>query len=629
MAHIIRHHSPGFAAVFDDRLEQDLTPDGLSEAAIVQRLNRLWAGLLPASTASINGLTVGDAATAVPRIEGYRIEETIGFGGMGVVYRAQQIRPLKRSVAIKLIRPEFANHTILRRFETERQALASLDHPGIAKVLDAGVTEDQRPFFVMELVDGIALGRFLQVSDSTLAERLTLFTDLCRAIEHAHRRGIIHRDLKPSNVMVARVDDRLVPRVIDFGLAKAVPEEDGQTTLTLGGQMLGTLQYMSPEQARVFDCPVDIRSDLYSLGVILYQLISGMTPYSGAYSYELLTRIRDEQPAAPSRGLTEPSADRGLRTRMPELDAVCLQCLAKQPIDRYQTVAELREDVERFLCGKRVSARPTGGGWSGRFLWRNLTGCLISLAVLFTVLPTSVDESGPTAGTLQTDGIDDCVVVQSLTWDGSHPVTIEAWVKPNANRPGDVITLGGLINLTIMQDRGVLPAVGAHGHAEMFHLCADAQIALGKWTHLAGVYNGKRLSLYVDGQLQQGVLQHTTWPESRSSDFVVAHSSNDFPDITLSPVWDNTKFSVAGNPWATKEWFSGFDGEIAEVRVSSCIRYNGNFEPNQRHKSDSETMALYHFDDLSDGTVRDASDFGHHGRLFVEGVPGEVSGTDE
>ena len=251
----------------------------------------------------------------------YRLVDKLGEGGFGVVYRAAQNEPIGREVAFKIVKAGMDSAAVLRRFEAERQALERMDHPGIAKVLDAGATESGRPYFVMELVDGAPVTEFCEAKQLDTRERLDLFAQVCRAVAHAHQKGIIHRDLKPSNVLVCEVDGEPVPKVIDFGIAKATRDQDLEATMfTLDGQIVGTPTYMSPEQAATGNADIDTRSDIYSLGVLLYELLTGRPPFDAddlakAGHAEMCRIIREEDPARPSAQLTSDKiATRSLRT---------------------------------------------------------------------------------------------------------------------------------------------------------------------------------------------------------------------------------------------------------------------------------------------------------------------------
>ncbi|MEN3942720.1 serine/threonine-protein kinase [Prosthecobacter sp. SYSU 5D2] len=329
----------------------------------------------------------------------YRLIEPIGEGGFGIVYRAEQTLPFQRQVALKLIKPGLDSRMVVARFEAERQALSMLDHPNIARALDAGTTEDGRPFFVMELVDGLPVNLFCTKHRLKLDERLHLFLDICAGMEHAHAKGVIHRDLKPSNVMVAAGQDGGPPKVtiIDFGIAKALWQELTPHTLyTHPRQMLGTPEYMSPEQALHGGLNIDTRADVYSLGALLYEMITGHAPLSGAQLAQVgldewVKAIRDHNPMRPSRRLATLGADAQelqlltARTEN-ELDWVVLKALAKERERRYQTVREFGEDVRRFLLDEAVSARPPSLGYLTRKFVRRHRGQVLAAAVALAVL---------------------------------------------------------------------------------------------------------------------------------------------------------------------------------------------------------------------------------------------------
>jgi serine/threonine protein kinase len=244
-------------------------------------------------------------------IGAYKLMEQIGEGGFGLVFVAEQLKPVKRRVALKLIKPGMDTSDVIARFEAERQALALMDHPNIARVLDAGATDSVRPYFVMELVRGVAITEFCDQNYLTPRERLELFVSVCEAIQHAHQKGIIHRDIKPANVLVMLQDGKPVPKVIDFGVAKALHQQlTDKTVYTRFAQMIGTPLYMSPEQAQLSGIDIDTRSDIYSLGVVLYELLTGTTPFDrkrlarAAYD-EVIRIIRDEEPPRPSTRLSQ------------------------------------------------------------------------------------------------------------------------------------------------------------------------------------------------------------------------------------------------------------------------------------------------------------------------------------
>jgi serine/threonine protein kinase/WD40 repeat protein len=294
----------------------------------------------------------------------YRLLEQIGEGGFGVVYLAEQSQPVRRQVALKVIKPGMDTRHFVARFEAERQALALMDHPNIARVFDGGATTTGRPYLVMELVRGVPITTFCDRKRLPLRERIELFVAVCQAVQHAHQKGIIHRDLKPSNVLVTLDDDRPVVKVIDFGIAKAVGQPLTDRTLFTGfAQMIGTPPYMSPEQAQMGGLDIDTRTDVYALGVLLYELLTGTTPFDRerlrTLTFDEVRRvIREEEPPAPS--CRHPGLSRDVET-------ICLKCLSKDPAGRYGSARELAEDLGRWLAGEPVLARPVGT--AGR-VWR-------------------------------------------------------------------------------------------------------------------------------------------------------------------------------------------------------------------------------------------------------------------
>jgi eukaryotic-like serine/threonine-protein kinase len=306
----------------------------------------------------------------------YKLLQQIGEGGMGTVFMAEQTEPVKRKVALKIIKPGMDSRQVIARFEAERQALAMMDHVNIARVLDAGATEAGLPYFVMELVHGVPITKYCDDNHLTPRERLELFVPVCQAIQHAHQKGIIHRDIKPSNVMVTLYDGKPVPKVIDFGVAKATEQKLTERTLfTQYGATVGTLEYMSPEQAEMSALGVDTRSDIYSLGVLLYELLTGSTPLShkrvkeAAYG-EVLRMIKEEEPPRPSTRLSDSGAalaSISARRHMEpakltklvrgELDWIVMKTLEKDRNRRYETAKDFAADVQRYLNDEPIQAR--------------------------------------------------------------------------------------------------------------------------------------------------------------------------------------------------------------------------------------------------------------------------------
>ncbi len=335
----------------------------------------------------------------------YKLIEEIGEGGMGAVWMAQQTEPVKRLVALKLIKLGMDSRQVIARFEAERQALALMDHPHIAKVLDAGTTEAGRPYFVMELVKGLPITKYCDEHRLTPRQRLELFITVCQAVQHAHQKGIIHRDLKPTNVLVALYDRKPVPKVIDFGVAKAAgPSLTDKTLVTGFGAIVGTLEYMSPEQAEINQLDIDTRSDIYSLGVLLYELLAGSPPFSRKEleqggMLEMLRVIREQEPSKPStklstaEGLPTLAANRGTepakltKLMRGELDWIVMKALDKDRNRRYETANGFAMDVERYLADEPVQACPPSGWYRFRkFTRRNKTPLAAAGLLLFCIV---------------------------------------------------------------------------------------------------------------------------------------------------------------------------------------------------------------------------------------------------
>jgi serine/threonine protein kinase/tetratricopeptide (TPR) repeat protein len=342
----------------------------------------------------------------------YTLVEKIGEGGMGAVWVAKQTEPVKRKVALKLIKAGMDTKAVLQRFEAERQALALMDHPNIAHVFDGGTTPTGQPFFVMELVNGLSLTKFCDDAKLTPQQRLELFVPICQAVQHAHQKGIVHRDLKPANILVTLLDGRGVPKVIDFGVAKATAGQLTDAALsTQFGAVVGTLEYMAPEQAGYAGADIDTRADIYSLGVILYELLTGLRPLDTkrlrqAALTEMIRIIREAEPSKPSTRLSTDAALpslAALRQTEPkklmallrgELDWVVMKCLEKQRDRRYETANGLARDIQRYLADEPVEARPPSVRYRlGKVLRRHkgpvLAASLLLLALVGGIIGTT------------------------------------------------------------------------------------------------------------------------------------------------------------------------------------------------------------------------------------------------
>jgi serine/threonine protein kinase len=374
-------------------------------------------GFAPEADTQVSPGNAADLAeTAGSTIGPYKLLQQIGEGGFGVVFMAEQTEPVRRQVALKIIKLGMDTREVIARFEAERQALAMMDHPNIARVLDAGATETGRPYFVMELVRGIPITRYCDEQALTLRQRLELFTTVCNAVQHAHQKGVIHRDLKPSNVMVTLHDGTPVPKVIDFGVSKATNQRLTEKTLfTQYGAFVGTPQYMSPEQAEMSGLDVDTRADIYSLGVMLYELLTGETPINPeqlrtAGMAEMHSLIQNTQIQRPSNKLSttnrpqEISRQRSADPRKlgslikGDLDWIVLKAAAKERARRYDTASALADDIQRYLTDKPVHATPPSLAYNlTKFAKRNRIAVTAGAAIAAALV---LGLAGSTAGLL-------------------------------------------------------------------------------------------------------------------------------------------------------------------------------------------------------------------------------------
>ena len=410
------------------------------------------------------GAKSGSIAKPGEEIGRFKLLQQIGEGGFGVVFMAEQHKPIRRKVALKVIKPGMDTKGVVARFEAERQALAMMDHPNIAKVLDGGTTDSGRPYFVMELVRGVPITDYCDNKQLSADQRLELFITVCKAIQHAHQKGIIHRDLKPSNILVALHDGKPVVKVIDFGVAKAVNQQLTDKTLyTAFGQMVGTPQYMSPEQAEISGLDIDTRSDVYSLGVILYELLTGSTPLEterlrkAGYA-EIQRLVKESEPQRPSTRLSTSgekltaiakhrsvAPDRLSALIKGDLDWVVMKALEKDRNRRYSTPVELADDVNRYLTKEPVEAYPPSRVYKMKKFVRRNKGLVVAASAFAVIMITAT-------------------TVSTLNWNAA----VAAQAKAEANELAAQEALAAYRNLLLEQ---ALAAVFNTDKNELSRVC--------------------------------------------------------------------------------------------------------------------------------------------------------------
>jgi len=363
----------------------------------------LKAGMVGEPNITVDGNPVIEGPGT--KIGHYELLELIGEGGMGLVYLAQQKEPVKRKVALKIVKLGMDTKHVVTRFEAERQTLALLEHPNIAHVFDAGTTEAGRPYFVMEYVEGKSITKYCDEQKLSVEQRLGLFQQVCEGVHHAHQKGIIHRDIKPSNVLVSIHGDRAVPKIIDFGIAKAITQPLAEnTSFTEYGQLLGTPEYMSPEQAEMAYQDIDTRSDIYSLGVLLYELLAGVPPFDAKKLREggidhIQQVICEEEPRTPSARLTSlgdkaKAVAESRRTQIitltrrlhRELEWIPMKAMRKDRTRRYRSASELADDIQNYLTGTPLIAGPESTVYRARKFVRKHAGSVATAALVAVLI---------------------------------------------------------------------------------------------------------------------------------------------------------------------------------------------------------------------------------------------------
>ena len=361
----------------------------------------------------VSGESSGAAAALPATIGPYHIVRRLGEGGMGEVFLARQVEPIKRLVALKIIKPGMDTRQVVARFDLERQTLALMNHPGIARVYDAGQTEQGRPYFVMEFVDGVPINRYCDARRLTTRQRLELMIDVCAGVQHAHQKAIIHRDLKPGNILVTEVDGKPVPKIIDFGIARATEQRDFERTMfTQLGHVIGTPAYMSPEQTDPTNSDIDTRTDIYSLGVVFYELLVGLTPFDTESVYAagydaIMKSVREQEAPRPSTRLRQSATqttgtaarhaeelDKLVRTLKGDLDWILLKALEKDRSRRYETANALAMDIRRYLDDEPVLASPPSATYlAGKFIRRHRAGVAAGVAAAIVLLAFALTTS--------------------------------------------------------------------------------------------------------------------------------------------------------------------------------------------------------------------------------------------
>ena len=525
-------------------------------------------------------------------LENFRFIKVLGQGGMGVVWLAEQDKPVKRRVALKLIKSDVPSKDVMARFEAEKQALAMMDHPNIARVLDAGTTDEGRPYFVMELVEGVPITQYCDDNKLSVDERLKLFVPVCKAVQHAHQKGIVHRDLKPSNVLVTVIDGQPVPKVIDFGLAKAVEQNLMLSDVTLQtefGKVVGTVQYMSPEQAELRGQEaedIDTRTDIYSLGVMLYELLTGTTPLDkktlGQNALlKVLQIIREDDPPRPSSRLSSStheanSAVSDLRRLHPtrlqqllrgELDWVVMKALEKDRARRYQTANDLAQELTNYLTGGAVAARPPSA-WYQLQKFANRNRVLVA-AVLAVSLALVAGIVGTTYGLLRAnEKAEEAETEHGKAKSNEHLALIEK-DKAQANEKRAVAN----------EKRAVAAELRAEAesqHARDSEAVAKFQLAIARW-EAGRARDARDLLREIPPEYRDSFEWRYCRRQFEGSDFTCYGHSEVVRCVAYSP--DGTQVATASMDSTIKLWDARTGAEIKTLRGQGGSVYQVVFSP--------------------------------------------------